>query len=173
MPREDKINLVSELREAIDGANALLLTDYRGLTVTQLTILRRKLQDIGSDYRVVKNSLFKLAADESGISEICELLIGPTAVVFISSDDPVAPAKVVVDLMKDYKALDVKGGLVDKQLLNTDQIKALSKIPPRDILLAQLVGTISAPIVNLVGTCQGMMSNLVYTLQAVADKRAA
>lgn len=172
MPREDKVNLVGELREAIEGSKGLLFMDYRGLTVTEMTSVRRKIQESGSECRVVKNSLFKLAAEASGNNAVCELLTGPTAVVFIA-DDPVAPAKTVMDFVKDFKVLEVKGGFLDNQLLSADQVEALSKIPPRDVLIAQLVGTVRAPIANLVGTCQGLLSNLVYTLQAVADSKAA
>lgn len=172
MPKEEKIEAVKELRENIEGSNSLLLTDYRGLTVSEITTLRRTLHEKGADYKVVKNTLFKLAAEKLADSGIYDLLAGPTAVAFVHND-PIASAKAIMDFTRDHKDLEVKGGYVEGRLLTADQIQALSKIPPKEILLAQLVGSIQSPIAGLVGTLQGLMSNLVYTLQAVSEQRAA
>lgn len=172
MPKEEKIKAVQELREKIEGSNSLLLTDYRGLTVSEITTLRRTLREKGADYKVVKNTLFKLAAEKLADSGVCDLLAGPTAVAFVHND-PIASAKAIMDFTRDHKELEVKGGYVEGRLLTADQVQALSKIPPKQVLLAQLVGSIQSPIAGLVGTLQGLMSNLVYTLQAVADQKAA
>lgn len=172
MPKEEKIEAVKELRENIEGSNSLLLTDYRGLTVSEITTLRRTLHEKGADYKVVKNTLFKLAAEKLADSGIYDLLAGPTAVAFVHND-PIASAKAIMDFTRDHKDLEVKGGYVEGRLLTADQIQTLSKIPPKEILLAQLVGSIQSPIAGLVGTLQGLMSNLVYTLQAVSEQKAA
>lgn len=172
MPKEAKVQLVDELREEIKGSKAFLLTDYRGLTVSEISALRRNLRNSGAEYKVVKNTLFELAAQELGEESIAQYLEGPTAVAFVQ-DDPIAPAKAIVDFMRDHKALSIKGGFVEGHLYGADQIQALSKIPPRDILLSQMIGAFQSPIAGLVGTLQGVMSNLVYTLQAVADQKAA
>lgn len=172
MPREDKIEVVRELREDIERSNALLLTDYRGLTVKEISALRRSLREAGAEYKVVKNSLFELAAESMADSGLPQLLEGPTAVAFVRND-PVLSAKVIADFMREHKTLSIKGGFVEGQLYTADQIQALSKVPPRDVLVAQLLGSIQLPISNLVGTLQGLVSSLVYTLQAVADQKAA
>lgn len=172
MPKEEKVEAVQELRERIEGSNSLLLTDYRGLTVSEITTLRKALREAGADYKVVKNTLFRLAAEKLADSGIYDLLVGPTAVAFVRND-PIAPAKTIMDFAKDHKELEVKGGYVEGRLLAAEQIQALARIPPKEVLLAQLVWSIQSPISGLVGTLQGLMSNLVYTLQGVADQKAA
>lgn len=172
MPREDKVQAVQELREDIQGSTALLLTDYRGLTVSQISELRRKLREAGSEYKVVKNTLFKLAAQDVIASDLTALLEGPTAVAFVHAD-PIASAKAIMDFMRENKIPTIKGGVVEGHLYGADQIQALSKVPPKEVLLAQLMGSMQSPISNLVGTLQGTISNLVYTLQAISEKKAA
>ncbi|HUV04264.1 MAG TPA: 50S ribosomal protein L10 [Armatimonadota bacterium] len=172
LPRQDKVELVRELRETIQGASALILTDYRGLTVSEITALRRKLREAGADYRVVKNTLFELAAEELAEQGLGQLLVGPTAVAFLH-DEPVGPAKAIADFAREHKALSIKGGFIEGRVYGADQMQALSKAPPREVLVAQMIGSIQAPISNFVGTLQSLMSNLVYTIQAVSDKKAA
>jgi len=172
LPKEEKIEAVQDIRKSIEGSSSLLLTDYRGLTVSEITTLRRTLRNAGADYKVVKNTLFKLAADKLEESGIYDLLAGPTAVAFVHND-PIAPAKAIMDFAKEHKELEVKGGYVEGRLLTADQIQTLSRIPPKEVLLAQLMGSIQSPISGFVGTLQGLLSNLVYTLQAVADQKAA
>lgn len=172
MPREDKVQLVRELRETIEGSSALILTDYRGLTVGDITALRRKLREVGAEYRVVKNTLFQLAAVDLGYSDLSSYLSGPTAVAFVHNE-PVAPAKALMDFIREHKIPRVKGGLVEGKTYGPEQIQALSKIPPKEILVSQLLGSVQAPITGLVGTLNGLVANLVYTLQAVSEKKAA
>ena len=172
MPKEEKVQAVQELRESIEESSSILLTDYRGLTVSEITALRRTLHQVGADFKVVKNTLFKLAAEKLGDTGIYDLLAGPTAAAFVH-DDPIAPAKAIMDFAKDHKELEVKGGYVDGRMLTADQIQALSRIPSKEILLAQLIGSIQSPIAGFVGTLQGLISNLVYTLQAVSEQKAA
>lgn len=172
MPNESKVETVRELKQDLQSANALLLTDYRGLTVSEMTELRRKLHEAGANFKVVKNSLFKLAAEDLKDLDIDAILVGPTAIAFVQSD-PVASARTIVEFIRVHKELSVKGGIVEGSLLDADQIQALSKIPPKEVLVAQMIGGIQAPIYGFVGTLQGLLSNLVYTLQAVSDKKAA
>lgn len=171
MPKAEKTQLVGELRQDIQKSNTLYLTDYRGLTVSEMAALRRDLRESGAEYKVVKNTLFKLASEGVANSHIGEVLEGPTAVAFVH-DDPIPPAKTIVNFMEDHKTLSIKGGYMDGEFYDATQIIALSKVPPREVMLAQLVGGVQAPISNLVGALQGVISDLVYTLQAVGEKKA-
>ena len=172
MPQQDKQELVQKLREDIEGASALILTDYRGLTVSEITALRRKLREAGADYKVVKNTLFGLAAGELTERGLGRMLAGPTAVAFVHNE-PIASAKAIADFAQEHKTLSIKGGLVEGCLYGADQIQALSKVPPREVLIARMMGLMQSPIANLVGAMQGLISNLVYTIQAVSEKKAA
>ena len=172
MPNQEKVELVSELLEELKNSSALLMTDYRGLRVTEIQGLRKKLRDVGADYKVVKNTLFLRAAQANGDEGLEGVLAGPTAVAFVR-DDPVASAKVIVDYLREHKAMSVKGGYVEGRVYGADQIVALSKVPPRDQLRAMMVGSIQAPLVGLVGTLQGVLSGVVFTLQAIADQKSA
>jgi len=172
LPSEKKVETVQKLTEDVKNASSFLLTDYRGLSVGEITALRRSLRETGAEYKVVKNTLFKLATPEIGEAEFAGMLEGPTAVAFVHQD-PISVAKALVEFMRVHKALALKGGYVDGQLYDGEQIQTLSKIPPKEVLLAQLVGSLQSPMAGLVWTLQGMMSEFVYTLQAVADKNAA
>ena len=172
MPKPEKVEFVRELQEDLAGAKALLVTDYRGLKVSEITDLRRKLRGTGASYKVVKNTLFHLAAkdrDEVGLDPYLE---GPTGIAFVS-DDVVGSAKALVDFAKTHKTMAVKACFLDGHVYNAEQVVALSKIPPRDQLIAQMVGSIGAPLSGFVGTLQGVLSGLVFTLQAIADQKAA
>jgi large subunit ribosomal protein L10 len=151
----------------------MLVTDYRGLTVSEITILRRKLRETGTEYKVTKNTLLTLAAGDKATEDFKKLLEGPTAIAFIKGDNQVAVAKAMVDFVKDHKAMAIRGGLVEGQVLDTNQVTALSKIPSKEVLISQLLGSIQSPIAGLVGTLQGCISNLVFTIQAVVDQKSA
>lgn len=170
-PAGAKVELVSDLRELVGQTTAAILTDYRGLSVAELTDLRKKLRAVDGEYRVVKNTLFKLAASGSmPISEMSEHLTGPTAIGF-AKGDPVAVAKILLDYAREHKAMSVKAGVMDGRILTTDQVEALSKTPPREVLISQVLGSLQSPIAGFVGTLNGIISNFVFTLQAIADKQ--
>ena len=172
-PAEAKVELVSELRALVGQTKAAILTDYRGLSVAEMTELRKKLRDVDAEYRVVKNTLFKLAAgDAMPIAEMGEFLTGPTAIGFAKAD-PVAVAKILLDYARDHKAMSVKAGVMDGRILSAAQVESLSKVPPRDVLLSQMIGSLQSPISGFVGTLSGIISNFVFTLQAIADKQGA
>ena len=172
-PAEAKVELVSELRALVGQTKAAILTDYRGLSVAEMTELRKKLRDVDAEYRVVKNTLFKLAAgDAMPIAEMGEFLTGPTAIGFAKAD-PVAVAKILLDYARDHKAMSVKAGVMDGRILSAAQVDSLSKVPPRDVLLSQMIGSLQSPISGFVGTLSGIISNFVFTLQAIADKQGA
>lgn len=171
MPKEEKIERVRGLREDIEGARGLLLTGYRGLTVGEMSDLRGSLRQAEAEYKVVKNTLFELAAKDLLDPDIVRFLEGPTAVAFMHGD-AIAPARALVNFMRDHKALSIKGGLVEGHIYDASQIQALSTVPSRDVLIAQLMSAVQSPVTGLVGTLQGLMSSAVYTLQAVVDKKA-
>ena len=172
LPKQEKIDAVAEIKEDLAASSGYFLTDYRGLKVSEITDLRRKLRAAGVEYKVVKNTLFSLAAGEEATSVLSQYLEGPTAVAFVKAD-PVASAKALVDFAREHKTMSLKAGMVEGQFLNLEQVQALSKIPSKEVLIAQMLGSMQSPITGFVGTLQGLMSNLVYTLQAVTDQKAA
>ena len=170
-PADAKVELVTELRELVRLTKAAILTDYRGLSVAELTDLRKKLRAVDGEYRVVKNTLFKLAAGGSmPVAEMNELLAGPTAIGF-AKGDPVAVAKIMLDYAREHKAMSVKAGVMDGRVLTTAQVEALSNTPPREVLISMMLGSLQSPISGFVGTLNGIISNFVFTLQAIADKQ--
>jgi len=173
LPTAEKEQKVADLRVVIQESKAAILTDYRGLSVADLTVLRRKLREVDAEFHIVKNTLFKRASDGLITQEgFAQYLEGPTAIEF-AKGDPVAASKALLAYMKDHKGMSVKAGVVEGKILNADQITALSKLPSKEILIAMILGSMNAPASNLVGTLQGIISNFVFTIQAVADKKAA
>ena len=170
-PRADKVAEVAELREVL-SAGTVILTDYQGLDVKGISAVRKKLNEAGSGYRVVKNSLFELAVVGLEAETLAEGLVGPTAVVY-SQEDPVGAAKALQEFAKGAHPIKVKAGMVDGHLLSAAQIVELAKIPGKQQLYAMMVGGLQSPITGLIGTLQQMISQLVFTLQAVADQKPA
>ena len=166
-----KTKVLDETGDLITRSQAVVLTEYRGLTVPQMSDIRKKLRDADADFSVVKNTLFKRAADgQMPVDQLDEHLAGPTAIGFAKSD-PVGAAKILVDFVREHKAISLKAGVMEGQILDIAQIEALSKIPPREVLIAQMLGSLNSPIAGLVGTLNGILSNFVFTLQAIADKQ--
>lgn len=168
-----KVAVVSELRELVGKTTVAIMTDYRGLSVAELTDLRKKLRAVDGEFRVVKNTLFKLAAaDLLPVDQLGAYLAGPTAIGF-AKGDPVAATKVIVDFIKDHKQISLKGGVMDGVVYDAAQVDALSKIPSREVLISQMLGSLNGPISGFVGTLNGILGNFVFTLQAIADKQGA
>lgn len=168
----EKQAIVAELKEKFSAAKGAVLTNYRGLTVAQDTKLRRKLREAGVEYRVVKNTLTRIAADQSGVSELDPYLEGPTAIA-LSFSDPVAPAKIISDFLKETKTqvLEIKAGLVEGKVIDADGVKALASLPSREVLIAKALGSMQAPITGFVNVLQGNIRNLVYALEAVRKQK--
>ena len=171
MPNAQKQLVVSELKEIVANSKGAILTDYRGLTVAQVTGLRRKLREHNAEFHVVKNTLFKRALGDSITPELEALLVGPTAIAF-ASGDVVAPTKAVLDFLRDVKRpeIKVKGGWIDGKIYSVDQVTALSKLPPREMLVATLIGALNGPASEFVGTLDGIIGEFVRTIQAIADR---
>lgn len=169
--REEKQLVVKELSERLKLSKGTVLTDYRGLNVEKVTDLRNKLRAANVEYRVVKNTLLKLAADEAGIKGLEPYLEGPTALAL--SPDPVASAKVLAEWIKVNKMLEVKGGIVEGKVIDQKGVSGLADLPSREVLLAMVVGTINAPISGLVNVLHGPLRKLVYAIDAVAKQKEA
>jgi large subunit ribosomal protein L10 len=172
MLRKDKEAVVEETTRLLAATEALYLSDYRGLTVAELSELRAKLREGGATLRVLKNTLARRAAADAGRDQIAPLLSGPTAVTFCG-DDPVAPAKALVEFMRTHPQLVVRGGLLQGAAVDVDDVRALSALPPRDALLGQVVGTMAAPLTGLVTVLQGTISGFARALQQIVEQKTA
>lgn len=167
--------VVAQLKEQLESAKGVVLTSYKGLTVAQDTELRRELREAGVSYHVVKNTMLRIAAKEAGIEGIEEHLEGTTAFAF-STEDAVAPAKVICGFIKknkleDAEVLTVKVGMVEDKVIGVDEVKALATLPSREELIAKLLGSMNAPISNTVNVLQGVIRNAVYVLDAIRSQK--
>ena len=163
MPTQEKIEAVEDLKARLDGVKTVLLTEYRGLTVQQISELRKQLRAVSAEYKVVKNRLAKIAVSASELEVLTPQLTGPIALV-VSKDDPVAVAKAVSTFARTNQALTIKGGYVEGRFMQPDALKALSELPSKEALRAQLVGAISGPLTQLVSLLQAPQRELAYIL---------
>jgi large subunit ribosomal protein L10 len=172
MPTARKEAAVQELRERLADSQNLFLTDFAGLTVEEITNLRRALRKDGSTYAVVKNTLFKLAAGDDLAKSLDAFLAGPTGVVFAGSD-PVAPAKAIKQFADDSKKLGIKAAYIDGRLVDKQQVEVLAALPPKIELIAKLVGSLASPLRGLVTVLSGNQSGLVRVLNAIREQKEA
>ncbi|AKN32988.1 50S ribosomal protein L10 [Clostridium carboxidivorans P7] len=157
--RQLKEAKVSEIKEKMEKAQGIIFAQYQGLTVEEDTVLRSKLREAGVEYKVYKNTLTTLAAKELGLGEIESVLQGPLSVAF-GYEDPTAPARILNDFAKDHKKLELKGGIVQGEIFDVDKVKQLATIPPKEVLIAKLLGSFKAPL-----------SNLAYLLNAIKENK--
>lgn len=169
---DEKKKVVAELEEKFKSSKAAILTDYRGLKVADATLLRRTCREAGVDFRVVKNTLTQIAADNSGFQDLKKLLTGPTAIAF-GLEDPVAPAKTLINFLKTNRSLEIKGGLVEGRIVGVPEIKALADLPGRDVLISRVMGGLNGPLTGFITVLQGPIRKLVYALNAVKEQKAA
>lgn len=169
--REEKQKVVAELKDKFSRARAAILTDYKGLNVAEMTELRSKLREQSIEYKVVKNTLTRLALKDLNYN-LDEYLEGPTAVAF-GYDDPVTPAKILMDFAKEHKNLEIKGGIVEGRVFDKATVEQLAKLPRKEELIAKAVGSIQSPLFGIVWVLQGPLRDLVYTLQAIQEKKAS
>ncbi|EHG5976114.1 50S ribosomal protein L10 [Enterococcus faecalis] len=153
-----KETLVQAAAEKFESAASVVIVDYRGLTVEEVTNLRKQLRDAGVEMKVIKNSILSRAVKKVGLDGLDEVFTGPTAVAF-SNDDVVAPAKIIDEFAKDAKALEIKGGVIEGKVSSVEQITALAKLPNREGLLSMLLSVLQAPV-----------RNVAYAVKAVAEK---
>jgi large subunit ribosomal protein L10 len=170
MARPDKVEAVEEIAGRFRGASASVVTEYRGLTMAQLTTLRRTLGE-GATYRVAKNTLVKRAAEDAGVEGLEQLLVGPTAIAFITGE-PVDAAKALRDFAKANQSLVIKGGYMDGRALTVTEVNQLADLESREVLLAKLAGAMKANLSKAAGLFAAPASQVARLAQALADKRA-
>jgi len=171
MPTEAKRAMVAELTEDLSAATTSIVTDYRGLTVADIASIRRSLRANGVAYRVVKNRLARLAADQAGTAELATLLSGPTALALGSGDESVV-AKAVLDATRPFKTVKIRGAVIRGRAIDADAVTRLSTLPSRDVLLGQLAGAAASPLATMAGLFAAPLRNLGYALQQVAERKA-
>jgi large subunit ribosomal protein L10 len=171
MARPEKVAEVEAIATRIQSAQSMVLADFTGLTVHQITEFRRTCRAQQVECRVVKNRLARIAADNADMAVMKDHLNGPTAIMF-GPESQVDPAKIVVDFAKDNEAMEIKGGFLDGAYLDKSQIVALSQTPSKDELIAKMMGSINSPLTGIAGTVNGVMGALARTIDAVAKQKA-
>ncbi len=172
MPTDAKRATIAELRTDLAGSSALIATEYRGLKVRELGEIRRTLRKGNITYRVIKNRLMRIAAEQEGRTGLAPLLRGPSALAFGSGDEALV-AKSVLEAVRPYKLVKVTGGVVGGQTLDADGVARLATLPSRDVLLGQLAGAFAAPATQFAGLLAASLRNLGYALAQVHDQKAA
>lgn len=170
MARPEKVAVVEEIKEKLESAEAVFVTEYRGLTVGQQQELRRSLSKADAEYKVFKMSLARLAAEESGLTDLLVWLDGPTAIAF-SSGDPVPTAKSLKEFSDSNDHLVIKGGLLAGATLDADAVRTLADIEPREVLLAKLAGAMSAPMSKLAGLMTAVLRQPATAMQQLLEKK--
>ena len=170
MLRTQKIDVVAQIKELFENSGAYFITDYQGLNVADMTVLRKELRESKVKYLEAKNTLFRLAAKDAGIDSLDEFFEGPTAVAF-ANDDPSVAAKILHESHKKTELPRFKVFVVEGQLHQADEIKALAELPPRNILLSQVVAAVEAPFTELIGTLDGFFRELVGVIDALEEKK--
>jgi large subunit ribosomal protein L10 len=169
MNRDQKAAVVEEIAAQFKSADAVFAVDYRGISVAQAADLRERLREVDSRLRVVKNSLSERAADQAGMESIKPMLTGPTALTFVSGD-AAAAAKALNDAARTMQLLEFKGGVLGDTVLTGDDVRSIARLPSKDVLIAQLVATIAAPLSGLARTLNALVGGLAIALQAIADQ---
>lgn len=172
MPTAEKEALIQDVSARIKGAKGMYLADFSGMTVEKVSALRAKCRASGVQYKVIKNTLLKLAVHEHGLTQLDAFLEGPTALAF-SLDSEVEPARVLVEFAKENEKPLVKAGLIGDRLYNADEVKQLASLPPRDVLLAQVLGTISAPLTNFLGAVNALLASPARLAGALEEKQGS
>lgn len=169
MNREEKAAVIDRIAGELEQSQAVFAVDYRGITVSQVAALRAKLREVDTTFSVVKNSLTERAADKAGAEALKSVLEGPTALAFVRGD-AAAAAKALADAQRITDVLAFKGGLMDGQVVGPDDIRAIAKLPSRQVLYAQLVGTVAAPLNGLARTLNALIAGVAIQLRAIHDQ---
>ena len=166
MPKPEKTKKVEELKEMLKDAKGLYFADFTGLTVPEITELRRRMKEKNVVFKVIKNTLMRIALDELGYTEIKEMVVGPNAIV-VSYEDPIESIKILYNFRKEFEKGDVKVGYIEGMVLGKEDLEKLAKLPGKDELRAKVVGALSGPLYMLVLSLNGLLNKLVWTLEAI------
>ncbi|BDF59509.1 50S ribosomal protein L10 [Christensenellaceae bacterium] len=169
---QSKQAAVADVVDKMKRAQCMIVLDYRGLTVEEVTNLRSQFRQAGVEYKVIKNNMLKRAADELKIEGVDEYFKGPSAVAF-GYEDPVAPAKILCKFVKDANKTEIKGGILDGKVMDAAGITNLSKLPSKEELIAKMLGSMNAPVTNFVGVLAAIPRGLVCALNAIAQQKEA
>lgn len=170
MPTAEKETLVADVSGRLSGAKSLYLADFSGMTVERVTALRARCRASGVHYRVIKNTLLKRAANAVGVTQLDPYLEGPTVLAY-SLDSEVEPARVLVEFAREFEKPLVKAGLIGDRLYGAEEVKQLASLPPRDVLLAQVLGTIVAPLSHFVGAVNALLASPAQLAGALEEKQ--
>jgi large subunit ribosomal protein L10 len=170
MPTEAKRETIEELKVALAGSRTLIVSEYRGLTVKELAEIRRALRKQDVTYRIVKNRLMRIAAQDSIGEALSPLLVGPTAIAF--GNDESQTAKAMIEATRPYKVVTITGGVLGDRSITADGVRSLATLPSREVLLAKLAGGMQAPVATLAGLLAANIRNLGYALSQVRDQKA-
>lgn len=173
MPTPQKAAIIAGMEEELGRIQGAIVTDYRGLTVAQISTLRRRLRPIGGRYQVVKNTLLKRAMAARNLPDLGTMLEGPSAVLF-AEGDPVEATKILAQFTKELRKdlPQVKGGFLGTRVMSSEDVANLATLPPREVILATMLGTMQSPIANMVSTIGAALQNLVGTIEAYQQKQA-
>lgn len=169
--RSEKDVIIKELKEKFDESKSAVFTNYHGVNVIEATKLRSRLREAGCEFKVAKNTLTGLAVKQLGLEGLDPYLEGPTAIAF-GKEDPVAPAKVLSEFIRETKKMEIKVGILEGKIIDAKAIKELAQLPSREVLLAKVVGGMQAPMYGFAGVLQGTLRSFVYALEAVRKQRA-
>lgn len=165
-----KTATIDEIKDKIANAQSMVLVDYRGLNVAQLTELRSQYRKAGVDYKVYKNTMMRFAFKDSGLEEFNEFLKGPSAIAF-GFEDPVSAAKITAEFAKSNDKLEIKAGIVDGKIIDIDGVKSLAELPSREELIAKALGGLNSPIQGFANVLQGTIRGLAVVLNAIAEEK--
>lgn len=174
MKKDEKVNIVAEVKELIDDSNALYLTDYSGVKVSEINDIRKEFRKEGIKYKVFKNTLFKRALTESGkYSKLSNHLIGMTGYAFAAADNPVAPAKVIKKYFDNIQKLSLKACYIEDQYYDGSSLNELASLPSKKELIASIMGSLNAPASGIVGAINAVMRDLVSVIDEISKRKAA
>ena len=171
LTRAQKAEIVKNLKEKFLNSEGVFVTSFKGFTVAESNEIRKLIREKGGEFRVVKNTLIRLASQDTPAQPLNDFIQGPTALV-IAYQDPVEVAKVLDKFIKDHSSLELRGFVIQGKGFNAEAIKDLVKLPPKEVLLAQVLGTFQAPLTNFVGLLSAIIRNFLYVLKAIEEKKS-
>lgn len=169
--KKEKEIILADLKEKLETSKSAVLADYRGLTVSEATRLRRRMREAGCGFKIAKNTLTGLAAKQVGLDGLVPYLEGPVAIGF-STEDPVAPAKILTEFIREVKKMEIKAGVLEGRVIGADGVKGLADLPSREVLLSRVLGGMQTPLYGFASVLAGTLRSFVYALEALRRQRA-